>query len=269
MKTRAITALFFVAVVLASIVLDGHLFALFFLILSICCLYEFYRIIGGTQGQPDARLGALVGGGGFALYAAYRLDYLSAQSLLLIIPLVAAVWIVPLYKKGTDKPFSDIACTFLGMVYVMLPFVSFFSLGFLSGEYDYRFPLGFMLILWGNDTGAYLIGKYFGKTRLFERISPKKTWEGFIGGVLLAIIVSLLLAHYFPVWGIWLWIGVAGLVSIFGTFGDLVESMLKRSLQVKDSGNVLPGHGGLLDRFDGLLLAAPLVFAFLKMALPA
>src|SRR5690606_21018208 len=113
-----------------------------------------------------------------------------------------------------------------------------------------------MFILWGNDTGAYLIGKFFGRHRLFERISPNKTWEGFVGGALLAVAVSLILAHYLPVLPSWQWVGIALVVSLFGTFGDLVESMLKRSHHVKDSGAVLPGHGGLLDRFDGLLFAA-------------
>jgi len=267
MKTRAITALFFVIVVLASILVNVHLFTVFFLVLSLCCLYEFYRIVGDAQGKPNTWLGMLSGGSAFGLYAAYQLGYLPAQSLLGIILLATVVCIAPLYQKGQDKPFSGIAYTFFGIVYVILPFLSFFSLGFLGEGYDYRLPLGFILILWGNDTGAYLVGKYFGKQRLFERISPKKTWEGLIGGIVFAMILSLVLAHYYPVIGIWLWVGMAWLVSIFGTFGDLVESMLKRSQQVKDSGTILPGHGGLLDRFDGLLLAAPLVFAFLKIFL--
>lgn len=265
MRTRAITALFFVIIVLASIVLNAYLFAGFFMVLSACCLYEFYRIIGDAHGKPASWLGIGLGGLLFGLYAGYRLGDLSPNFLLAIVPLAAVVFIAPLYKKDSDKPFAGIAYTYLGVVYVVLPFLSFFALGFLEGIYDYRLPLGFMLILWGNDTGAYLVGKFFGRRRLFERISPKKTWEGLAGGILLALVVSLILAHYFTALGVWKWIGVALLVSIFGTFGDLVESMLKRSQQVKDSGAVLPGHGGLLDRFDGLLLAAPAVLALLKI----
>jgi len=265
MKTRAITALFFVIVVLASIVLNAYLFAGFFLVLSACCLYEFYRIVGDAHGKPNSLLGILLGVLTFGLYAGYRLGGLSADLLLGVVPLAAVVCIAPLYQKGQDKPFAGIAYTFLGIIYVVLPFLSFFSLGFLDGTYDYRLPLGFMLILWGNDTGAYLVGRLVGKRLLFERISPKKTWEGLIGGILLALIVSLILAHYFTSLSVGQWVAMAGLVSIFGTFGDLVESMLKRSQQVKDSGAVLPGHGGLLDRFDGLLLAAPAVFALLKV----
>lgn len=267
MRTRTITALFFVIVVLASIVFSAYLFAGFFLILSACCLYEFYRIVGDAHGKPNVLLGLLLSVLAFGLHGGYQLGALSPDYLLVIIPLAAVVCIVPLYQKDQDKPFAGIAYTFLGVVYVVLPFASFFSLGFLTGAYNYRLPLGFMLILWGNDTGAYLVGRFFGRRRLFERISPKKTWEGLIGGILLALVVSLVLAHYYPVLDSWQWISMALLISIFGTFGDLVESMLKRSQQVKDSGAILPGHGGLLDRFDGLLLAAPVVFALLKMLL--
>jgi len=267
MRTRAITGLFFVIVVLASIVFNAYLFTGFFLVLSACCLYEFYRIVGDANGKPNALLGLLFGVLAFGVYGGYQLGDLSPNCLLLVIPLAALVWIVPLYQKDQDNPFTGIAYTFLGVIYIVLPFVSFLSLGFLTGAYNYRLPLGFMLILWGNDTGAYLMGRFFGRRRLFERISPKKTWEGLIGGILLALVVSSVLALYYPVISVWQWVGMALLISVFGTFGDLVESMLKRSRQVKDSGSILPGHGGLLDRFDGLLLAAPVVFVWLKLLL--
>ncbi len=246
--------------------LGVYVFAVFFIALSAYCLSEFYRIITDETGRPSRFLGLLLGVLAFGLFATYCLGSLAADYLLLITPLIAALFIAPLYQKQS-KPFVHIAYTLLGIVYVILPFVSFFTLGFITGAYDYRYPLGFMLILWGNDTGAYLVGKFFGKHRLFERISPNKTWEGLIGGVLLALLTSQVLAHYFPILANWQWGGMALVVSVFGTFGDLVESMLKRSQQVKDSGAVLPGHGGLLDRFDGLLLAAPAVLAFLKIVL--
>lgn|SRR5690606_3322261 len=265
MKIRAITALFFVIVMVASMLLGRYVFAGFFMLLSAYCLSEFYRIIGNDNGRPDRLLGILLGTLGFGLFAGYRLVGLDSRYLLLLVPLVAAGFIIPLYQKH-EKPFNGIAHTLLGTIYVGLPFVAFFSLGFVTGTYDHRLPLGFMLLLWGNDTGAYLAGKFFGKHRLFERISPNKTWEGFVGGVLLAVVTTLVLAHYFALLAVWQWAGMALIVSLFGTFGDLVESMLKRSQQVKDSGAVLPGHGGLLDRFDGLLFAAPAVLVFLELA---
>lgn len=264
MKVRAITALFFVIIMVASMLLGRYVFTGFFILLSTYCLGEFYRIIGDGSGRPNRPLGLLLGAIGFGLFAGHRLVGFDVRYLLALVPLIAATFIFPLYQKQ-EKPFDGIAHTLLGVVYVVLPFIAFFSLGFVTGTFDYRLPLGFMFILWGNDTGAYLIGKFFGRHRLFERISPNKTWEGFVGGILLALATSLVLAHYFTVLAPWQWAGMAVIVSLFGTFGDLVESMLKRSQQVKDSGAVLPGHGGLLDRFDGLLFAAPAVLVFLEL----
>ncbi len=267
MRTRAITALFFVIVVLASIVWNAYLFTMFFVVLSAFCLHEFYRIIADETGRPNRVLGLLLGVLAFGAYAGHCLGALPAHYLLLAVPVAATIFIAALYQKEVAKPFTGISYTLLGVIYVIFPFGSFYALGFLTGDFDYRIPLGFMLILWGNDTGAYLVGRFLGRRLLFERISPKKTWEGLIGGILLAGIVSLVLAHYYPLLTVGQWVGMALVISIFGTLGDLVESMLKRSQRVKDSGAVLPGHGGLLDRFDGLLLAAPAVLAFLKILL--
>jgi len=115
-----------------------------------------------------------------------------------------------------------------------------------------------------NDTGAYLIGVTFGKHRLFERISPKKSWEGFVGGAIAAFVSGYVFSIYMPQISLINWIVFSEIIVIFGTFGDLMESMLKRTLEVKDSGNVIPGHGGLLDRFDSMLLAGPVVFIYLS-----
>jgi phosphatidate cytidylyltransferase len=125
--------------------------------------------------------------------------------------------------------------------------------------------MGFFLLLWTSDTGAYLAGKSFGKTKLFERISPKKTWEGSIGGTILSLAVAYGISNVlgFDDVTTFDWMVIAVLVVIFGTFGDLFESLLKRNLHIKDSGTILPGHGGVLDRFDGLFLAIPAVFFYL------
>ena len=111
--------------------------------------------------------------------------------------------------------------------------------------------------------GAYCVGCTIGKHRLFERISPKKSWEGSIGGAIFTIIAAVAVWHFYPIFDVWIWIGMAITIVIFGTYGDLAESLLKRELGVKDSGNILPGHGGFLDRFDSTLLAAPMAFAYI------
>ena len=266
MRVRAITALFFVIVLLASLLLGKYTFGLFFIVLSIWCLNEFYRLLKGSDAQPNRIMGSLLGLFAFGLYAAHYLFGLPQRYTLLSIPCIALVFIAELYRKQL-KPFTGVAYTFLGLIYVVLPFAFFFALAFVTGSYTEQLPLGFMLILWGNDTGAYLVGKYTGRHKLFERVSPKKTWEGLAGGVLLALLIAWIISRYFMVLNGWQWAVVALTIAFFGTFGDLVESLFKRSQKIKDSGAILPGHGGLLDRFDGLLLAAPVVFVLLKLIL--
>ncbi len=200
----------------------------------------------------------------FVVGSLISMNLLAVKFLALIIPFISATYIISLFQKRTF-PFNDIAYTFLGIAYVTLPFFLFSKLGFMEGTFNYALPLGFLILLWTNDTGAYLAGRSFGKRKLFERISPKKTWEGFFGGLILAIVAAVNLEKYFGDLPLWQWISIAAIISIVGTLGDLVESMLKRSLHVKDSGNILPGHGGFLDRFDGLLLAAPMVYVFLLL----
>jgi phosphatidate cytidylyltransferase len=144
------------------------------------------------------------------------------------------------------------------------PFCFFYALGFMEGEYSWHLPLAFLIMLWASDTGAYLFGITLGKNRLFERHSPKKSWEGFVGGLLCSLLSGYIISKYFTELPLVHWLIVSVIIVSSGTLGDLSESMLKRSLSTKDSGSFLPGHGGLLDRFDGLLLAAPLVFVYLS-----
>jgi phosphatidate cytidylyltransferase len=268
MKTRAITAFFFTIVMLGSLFLGQHVFTAFYLALSVAALLEFYALIKSSGIRPHRNVGLLAGAIIFLLTAGYFYDQYEVRFLLLIVPLVFSVFIIELYKKS-KIPFANIAYTFVGFIFVTAPFCFFYALGFLNDAsmYSNHLPLAFLLMLWANDTGAYIFGVKFGKTRLFERHSPKKSWEGFFGGILVSLIVAYLLSLVFIETGFSIWAGMAMLISCFGTLGDLVESMLKRSLDVKDSGSLLPGHGGVLDRFDGLLLAAPVVYSYLYLVL--
>jgi len=266
MKTRAITGVFFIVVLVGAHLLGKEVFVTFFAILGLASLSEFYRLIGSEESRPNKPLGLLaaatlvIGAGG-----AY-LEYWSFKMMLVSVPFVLWVYIGALYNQE-KLPFQGIAYTLLGLVYTVLPFLALTGLGFVQGPFNYFIPLGYLILQWSNDTGAYLAGKSFGKRKLFERISPNKTWEGFIGGVLLAIVVALILSFYFGSLEKWHWVVMGLTIGVFGTLGDLVESMLKRSLDVKDSGKILPGHGGFLDRFDGVLIAAPLVYVFLMLVL--
>lgn len=262
MKTRAITGFFFIVVMVGAMLLGASVFLGFFTLLSAWCLFEFYGIVSSEDRKPNVFLGILTTSSLFITTACYSLGWLEAKFILLFIPALLAIYIQALYQKRAF-PFNDIGFTILGILYVGFPFYCFTRLGYITDNFNHFLPLGFMILLWTSDTGAYLAGRSLGRNKLFERISPKKTWEGFIGGIVLAVLVSICLAHYFGTIPQWQWIVVAVIIGVFGTLGDLVESMLKRSLNVKDSGNILPGHGGLLDRFDGLLIAGPLVYLFL------
>ncbi|MCL4155446.1 UNVERIFIED_CONTAM: hypothetical protein GTU68_014602 [Idotea baltica] len=133
------------------------------------------------------------------------------------------------------------------------------------GSYQFELVVGILLLTWASDTGGYFAGTMFGKTKLFLRISPKKSWEGFVGGTILTLLIAVAMSYYADILPLWKWLMIGVLTVTAGTYGDLVESLFKRSINIKDSGETLPGHGGFLDRFDALLLSLPFIAAFLKL----
>jgi phosphatidate cytidylyltransferase len=267
MKTRAITAFFFAIVMLGSFFLGAEVFTLFYLILSLAGLYEFYTLVHTAGIRPHKIIGIFLGLLLFVFIALFPVFPFDSKYFLLAVPLAVSVFLFELYR--TDKsPFHNIGYTYLGLLFVVVPFCFFYALGFLKDHtFSFHLPFAFMLMLWASDTGAYLFGRKLGKTKLFERHSPKKTWEGFGGGILMSLLVAGIISYFFTEIPLLVWAGMSMLIVSFGTLGDLVESMLKRSLDVKDSGTLLPGHGGLLDRFDGLLVAAPIVYVYLYLIL--
>ncbi|PRD46457.1 phosphatidate cytidylyltransferase [Sphingobacterium haloxyli] len=266
MKTRAITGFFFIAVLIGAVLLGPYVFVSLFSLIATYCVYEFYRMVHTQHTQPLVFLGVGVTALGLVLVDMVLLDLLPYAILPLGVTAVLLLYIAALFRK-TVHPMQDVAYSLFGLIYAAIPFVFFMSLGFVNGIYNAYIPLGFLILLWTNDTGAYLAGRSIGRRKLFERISPNKTWEGFFGGAVFAALAGFVLSHYFAILPMWCWVCMGLIIAIFGTLGDLVESMLKRNVGVKDSGNLLPGHGGLLDRFDGLLVAAPLVYLFLKSTL--
>jgi phosphatidate cytidylyltransferase len=262
MKTRAITGFFFVIVMLASMLTGEYTFTLFFSVLSLFCLNEFYGLVNNENLKPQRLSGTLLALSLLLWQGFYFLKGTEFGYILITVPVGIFVFFVELYRSNKN-PFQNISYTFLGIIFAVLPFSFFHAIAFIDGTYNFHYPLGFFLMLWANDTGAYLVGIKFGKIRLFERHSPKKSWEGFAGGVVTSLLVGLILANYFTELALVHWAVISLIISVVGTYGDLTESMLKRSLDKKDSGSLLPGHGGLLDRFDGLLLSAPLVLVYL------
>ncbi|HEY0669188.1 MAG TPA: phosphatidate cytidylyltransferase [Sphingobacteriaceae bacterium] len=264
MRTRAITGFFFVGVMLASILFGEYAFTVFFLILGLLCTEEFYKLIQTEAVKPQKRWGlALL----ISIYLPLSQHYSQGESMkyvLICIPVAVLIIVAELYRKHTN-PFHNISYTLFGVLYAGVPFCFFYILAFTDGNYSTHYPLAFLILLWSSDTGAYLFGINLGKHRLFERHSPKKSWEGFIGGMITSIGAAAIISFYFYELKMVEWIGMAVIIVTAGTLGDLSESMLKRSMSVKDSGHLLPGHGGLLDRFDGLLLASPMVFVYLQL----
>ncbi|RYZ94754.1 MAG: phosphatidate cytidylyltransferase [Sphingobacteriaceae bacterium] len=261
MRLRAITGFFFTIVMLASVLLGAGVFTVFYLLLSTFCLYEFYTLMKQSKIDANNYSGLLFG---FIIFSAFAIQfYFPSHKILVLLPVIMSIIFIQELFKRSAAPFTNIAYSFLGIIFAVIPFIFFHALAFVGGSFNFHFPLGFLLMLWANDTGAYLVGTQLGRTKLFERHSPKKTWEGFIGGIIITAGVAVLFSNYYPELGWKQWVSVGILISCFGTLGDLIESMFKRSINVKDSGGILPGHGGLLDRFDGLLLAAPIVYAYL------
>jgi len=182
-----------------------------------------------------------------------------------VVPFLTVPFFIKLYRKKDKHPFANLGYTYLGIIYVALPFALLVEMTFWRGNFLPLLPLGTLLILWSFDTGAYFSGKYFGRRKLFERISPKKTWEGFFGGAIIALLTAFLYWKFTESLRMSEWLGIAAIIVIAGTLGDLVESLFKRSIEIKDSGSIIPGHGGFLDRFDGLLLSMPFIVTFIKI----
>ena len=267
---RAITGALFVAVILGSIfwnetasfaVLSG------FMILGII---EFYKLFNNNENiDIDWRIGLGMSVLIFGLLSVVNFGHLPSVILWSIVPIILVFMLIELWREKKN-PILNIAVLLFGMVYLITPFMMTIMLNHgdvqLSSNYiDYKqIPLiaGMFILVWTNDTFAYLSGRAFGKTKLFERISPKKTWEGTVGGVILTIGVSYLLSMYTDASDAVYWMVAGAIVSICAILGDLLESLFKRSLDVKDSGTILPGHGGILDRFDAMLFAAPFFVAW-------
>ena len=263
---RLFTGAVFTGILILATVFSGWFLHVVFGLIALLSLQEFYQLFSKSASKPDPILGPILGTliYFFLIYDLrhpQEIDSLSVYSacvLLLTFPIIA---IAELYRKK-NTPFQNMGLTLAGIIYIITPcvLVNYLALNTETLEVAETWPvLAILLIVWSNDTFAYLIGKQWGRTKLFERISPKKTWEGFIGGLLFAIICGTIIAwltdHEFIKYSIY-----AICISTVGTLGDLIESMLKRSLSVKDSGNLLPGHGGLLDRFDAFIFIVPVIY---------
>lgn len=264
--TRTISGVVLLVVVVASVLLSQYSFAALMLVICIGAAGEFYKIAAMSGAAPLKGYGIIAGALVVVLNFLVAKGSLPLSALAIIVPLVVIPFIVELYRKS-ENPIRDLSVTIAGLMYVALPMSLMMWIGMgvgvegAQGEYTPWVVLSYIFIVWANDVGAYLVGMTIGKRRLFERISPKKSWEGFFGGLATAVIVGAVAASLMEL-NVMKWALLGGVISVSGVFGDLVESMFKRSVNIKDSGAIMPGHGGFLDRFDALLLSIPFVFVY-------
>lgn len=260
-------------VVLGAMLLSKWSFMALMAAIAIGGMWEFYRFAEKAGYNPMKVLGIFTGimilctGVGAMLFfdlggdsaSAPLLLIAAASTLVLIVPLM---FICELYRKSAT-PIANIATSLLGALYVAFPMALLLIVPMLLGvgKWNPWIMIFYIFIIWANDVFAYLFGITLGRHRLFERISPKKSWEGFFGGLLGAMAMGWVAATILEA-SVPMWVGLALVAAISGVFGDLVESLMKRSVDVKDSGNIIPGHGGWLDRFDALILSAPFVFIY-------
>ncbi|MFD1141262.1 phosphatidate cytidylyltransferase [Larkinella insperata] len=265
LQQRVITAAIGVIIILFGIWYSDWTFALLFCIISALTQLEFYKLLGLDGNQPLTYYGTAVGCLICLLTYLIEKQIVGYDSYFLICPAASMIFLIKLYKKRDLKPFTNIGFTFLGLIYVAVPFALLNVLALRGGTYHPGLMLGCLVLLWASDIGAYFAGTKFGRRKLFERVSPKKSWEGAVGGALAAAVIAFFLTIFVDDLRPWEWYCVGAIIVVTGTYGDLVESLFKRSIAIKDSGSSIPGHGGFLDRFDGLLLAAPFIITFLKL----
>ncbi len=265
---RTISGILFVISIIGALIIGKYSFLIVYGAILVLSMFEFYNLSLKARIKPQIFLGILIGLSIFIASYLFATGMIEGILLTGFIPIVMTVFIFELYRNHR-RPFHNIAFTYLGILYIAVPLSLFNFIVFGSTSvnitYSYEILLGYFFLIWANDTGAYLFGVSIGKHRMFPRISPKKSWEGFFGGIIFTTIIAWAISLYFHniTFAHWLMIGLIS--AIAGVFGDLVESMYKRSLEVKDSGKFLPGHGGILDRFDSIFLSAPIVFAYLKI----
>jgi phosphatidate cytidylyltransferase len=260
---RTITGIIFLVVVIGAIAFNKYSFFILFELVIAGAMYEFYALAEKKKFKPQKIYGIVIGMLVFAANYLFVQNIVSTNVFLGIIPLILSVFIAELYRKS-EYAFVDIGFTLLGVLYIAVP-LSFANYLVFSNHlaYNWQLLLGFFLLTWSFDTLAYVFGVSFGKHRLFERISPKKSWEGFIGGLISSVGIAYGISQFFTQLDFMHWAMLALLIGVFGTYGDLVESSFKRNIDEKDSGSILPGHGGILDRFDGVFFTLPLFYLYL------
>ena len=263
---RSLTGLLFSVTLLVTFIASQYTMFAMVMAIAILCLIEYYNFAKHIEVRPQYVFGYFITVLLISVSFLIVKKIIPIESLFIFFPLLFFVFVFQLYHKH-KKPIENIGFTFLPLIHVGIPMALMVVLGLITGEYNYQIMVGLLIMIWASDTFAYLVGVSIGRNPLFARISPKKSWEGFIGGAIATFVVSQYIASCWKIldsvdWGV-----LAILVSVTGVWGDLVESMFKRAVGVKDSGTILPGHGGVLDRFDSLFMVVPFAFTYIYFSL--
>ena len=271
---RAISGAVYILLLLASILYSTESFLILFGVFLVISLFEFCNLI-----QVDKLIPVLAGTSLYVLVTFFS-NYNESKSsdiqtldiILLASTLLISIKCIVFLFDNNIQSVSTLSKYLYLLGYITLPFVFITKISFGVNDYNPKIIIGLFILIWTNDTFAYIVGKSMGKHKLFEKISPKKTIEGFFGGLIFAIFAGYLISMYlikpsaqFSDKSILIWMIIAAIVGVIGTIGDLIESKFKRIAGVKDSGKIMPGHGGVLDRLDSVIFVAPFIFLFYKI----
>jgi len=266
---RTLTGSVYSALILAGILIHPVVFALVFASLLFFTQLEFYKLVERGDSCPRKSTGLILGILLFAICFGVVCEIIPGSTYLIFIPVLIIIFFFDVLRDST-KLIQNIAITITGFIYVAVPF-SLLNFIIFPGYpekpvFSPELITGIFFVMWAYDSGAYLCGSAIGKHKIHKKISPNKTWEGLMGGTVLAVIMGVANTYLFKTTEISDWIIIILITVIFGTLGDLFESKIKRRLMVKDSGNWLPGHGGLLDRLDSFLFIIPVIFVWLTFS---
>ena len=265
---RSLTGVILFGLLYGALLAGPLTYYIFFSLLNVFGLWEFYNMVKTPEWKPQRYIGMASGFFTVTVFYLVAAGWIRMELLFVLVPVIFFVFLIELFRKSSF-PIMNVGFTLFAIFYISVPLSMLSFMAFVPGAkgtvYNPWIIGAYFLLIMINDSAGYLIGVPLGKNRLFERISPKKSWEGAIGGLVFTLLAAWLVSIYIPEPGTIAWLIIGGLVVVFGIFGDLVESMFKRSLNVKDSGKIFPGHGGILDRYDAIFVSAPFVVAFLKL----
>ena len=269
--TRACAGILYILFILLGVLGGRFSFVIIFGSILGISLFEFYRMMEKDTSHAISKIFNIIMGVVIFISVFFHLEGISIIALPISVLLYLLILISSAIFIKRHDILHGIIYSGFGQIYITMPLSLLMFMSYIlpteSGVEGYYYApvLAIFVFIWVNDTAAYFFGSLIGKIKLIEHISPKKSFEGFIAGILFTIIASLIFARIFEEYSILFWIGFAVIISLFGTLGDLFESLIKRTSSVKDSGNLIPGHGGILDRIDSLLVAIPAIYLYLTI----